>query len=121
MSKKEEIGMRIKTMRRSRGIKQADLARAIGKAPSTITMYETGKREPEMETLEAIAHTLNVPFRELVADDDMSEVDRDRLEALHQNPRLGVLFDRSRKMESKDVETLIKLVNSIIRERDNNE
>ena len=121
MGKKEEIGQRIKALRQSRGIKQADLARAIGKAPSTITMYETGKREPEMETLEAIADYFDVPFRELVAADDMSEVDRDRLEALHQNPRLGVLFDRSRKMESKDVETLIKLVNSIIRERDNNE
>ena len=121
MSKKEEIGQRIKALRQSRGIKQVELARAIGKAPSTITMYETGKREPEMETLEAIAHVFNVPFRELIADDDMSAVDRDRLEALHQNPRLGVLFDRSRKMSSEDVDLMIQLAKKIIRERDNNE
>ena len=41
---------------------QDDLAKAISQSPSSITMYETGRREPDFETLEALADVFNVPF-----------------------------------------------------------
>ena len=62
MGKKKEIGTRIRTMRKSRGMTQEDLARAIGQSASSITMYETGRREPDFETLEALADVFNVPM-----------------------------------------------------------
>lgn len=40
MDKKQLIGLRIKTMRQSRKMTQADLARAINQSQSSITMYE---------------------------------------------------------------------------------
>ena len=62
MAGKNVIGQRIKTMRLSRGMTQADLAKAIGQSQASITMYETGKREPDFETLEALADVFNVPM-----------------------------------------------------------
>ena len=62
MANKNVIGQRIRTMRLSRGITQADLAKAIGQSQSSITMYETGRREPDFETLEALADVFNVPM-----------------------------------------------------------
>ena len=59
MASKNFIGQRIKTMRLSRGMTQADLAKAIGQSQASITMYETGKREPDFETLEALADDLD--------------------------------------------------------------
>ena len=62
MAGKNVIGQRIKTMRLSRGMTQADLAKAISQSQASITMYETGKREPDFETLEALADVFNVPM-----------------------------------------------------------
>lgn len=62
MANKNVVGQRIRTMRLSRGMTQADLAKAIGQSQSSITMYETGRREPDFETLEALADVFNVPM-----------------------------------------------------------
>jgi len=66
MGKKEELGTIIRTMRLSRNLTQAKLAKLIGQSPSSITMYENGKREPDFETLEALADVFNVPLSALV-------------------------------------------------------
>lgn len=42
----------------------------------------------------------------------------DQLEDLHQNPRLRMLFDRTRKMSPDDVETMLAVAASILKERD---
>ncbi len=62
MGKREEIGINIRTMRKSRNMTQEDLARSINQSPSSITMYETGRRSPDYETLEALADVFNVPI-----------------------------------------------------------
>ena len=69
MANRNIIGQRIRTMRLSRGMTQADLAHAINQSQSSITMYETGRREPDFETLEAFADIFNVPLSSLVSDD----------------------------------------------------
>ena len=56
------LSEQIRVMRKSRKMTQADLAKAIGQSPSSITMYETGRREPDFETLEALADVFNVPL-----------------------------------------------------------
>ena len=66
MGKREEIGQRIRTMRKSRGMTQEDLARYIEQSPSSITMYETGRREPDLETLEALADVFNVTLGSII-------------------------------------------------------
>jgi transcriptional regulator with XRE-family HTH domain len=44
--------------------------------------------------------------------------DQDRLEALHQNPRLGLLFDRTRKMSHEDIEFMLQFADRITKDRE---
>ena len=48
----------------------------------------------------------------------LNQEDQDRLEALHQNPALGLLFDRTRKMSHDDVEFMLQFADRILKERD---
>ena len=49
---------------------QEDLGKALGQSASSITMYETGRREPDFETLEALADIFNVPLASLVSEEN---------------------------------------------------
>lgn len=55
-----EFKDRLKEIRTQRGITQRELGRAIGVSHASVAMYETGKRTPEVETLEAICDFFNV-------------------------------------------------------------
>lgn len=46
---------RIKELRQEKGVKQAELARAISVSQATMSEYETGKYEPDIPTLKKIA------------------------------------------------------------------
>ena len=82
-----------------------------------ITKIERGKVDISQKKIVAFANALGTTPRYLL-DGDTEDVDRDRLEALHQNPRLCLLFDRTRKMSDADVETMLAVSASILKERD---
>ena len=50
----------LKYLRKREGLSQAELAKKLDIAPSTIGMYEQGRREPDFETEEKIADFFNV-------------------------------------------------------------
>ena len=56
---------RLKNLRQSFSLTQPELADKIGVSRSTISMYEQGAREPDFETLEAIADFFNVDMNYL--------------------------------------------------------
>lgn len=57
------FGARLKYLRNQDGETQQQLANSLKIAKSTISMYENGQREPDFETLEAIADHYNVDIR----------------------------------------------------------
>lgn len=63
----------IKQLRLERGITQEQLAALLKVSRSTVGMYETGSREPDFETCEAIADIFNVDMDYLLG---RSEVER---------------------------------------------
>lgn len=54
------FGERLRKIRRNRKLTQEELAEITGVSKSTISMYESGKREPDFETLGKIAECLGV-------------------------------------------------------------
>ncbi|UBQ02433.1 helix-turn-helix domain-containing protein [Curtobacterium sp. TXMA1] len=66
--------MRIATLRRERGWTQERLAETSGVAVRTVQRLEGGK-EASLETLSAIARALEVPVRELFAQEDPAELE----------------------------------------------
>lgn len=108
------------------GLSYADLARLTGLSKSTIQRYLSGYTDKvPLDFVQTLCRALNI--REDVAmgwadndpaEDQPSASDMDRLEALHQNPRLGLLFDRSRRMSERDVEFMLQMAERILQERD---
>jgi len=109
------IGEKIKARRKELGMTTEELGRLIGVQRSAITKYEKDRVDLKSKQLQEIAKALDVPPSSLLADDDP---DQERLEALHQDPRLGLLFDRSRKMSREDVEFMLQMADRILKERD---
>lgn len=56
----EELGKKIKTLRKTRGLSQEDLGYLLGLRRSTISNYEIGRRSPSLKEMERIAHILGV-------------------------------------------------------------
>ena len=60
----------LKEARLKSGISQKDLAENIGVAKSTYSLYESGKREPNVDTIKKIASSLNVSADTLLSIDN---------------------------------------------------
>jgi len=58
--------LKLKEIRKARGLKQGDIAKALGVTQATVSFYEQGKREPDLKTLRKLATALNVTIDELV-------------------------------------------------------
>lgn len=60
---------RIRTLRKMRGITMKQLGEVVGLAESTISQYETGKRQPDNETLLKLGEFFNVTVDYLLGAD----------------------------------------------------
>lgn len=71
------LGTRLKYLRKQDGETQQQLATALKISKSTISMYENGQREPDFETLEAIADHYNVDIRTFFPGSELSAQNED--------------------------------------------
>lgn len=62
--------MRIRELRKAKKVTMKDLGNIIGVAESTMSLYETGKRKPDPETLSRLADYFNVSVDYLLGRDE---------------------------------------------------
>lgn len=60
------IGRRIRQLRTAKSMTLDELAASVERAPSQLSMIETGKREPKLTLLQAIAHALGTTIDQLL-------------------------------------------------------
>ena len=118
-----EIGKKMFLRRKELGLTLEEVGDAVGVGKSTVRRWENGMiKNMGRDKIAALAKVLKMSPVEFVPGDDapdsLSIEDRSRLEALHQDPRLGLLFDRSRKMSHEDVEFMLQMADRILKERD---
>jgi transcriptional regulator with XRE-family HTH domain len=103
----------------ARGISQADICRELGMSSTTVSDWCTGKKYPRVDAMQRLADLLGVMFSTLTTEGGIQNFeDQQRIEALHQNPRLGLLFDHTMKMKSADVDFMIQMAERIVKELD---
>jgi predicted transcriptional regulator/DNA-binding Xre family transcriptional regulator len=85
------VGRRVRHLRLARGMTLEELAAAIGKAPSQVSLLENGKREPTLSRLQAVAHALDAGVDDLLNPAPPSH--RDALEVELERVQRGPLFD----------------------------
>lgn len=115
----------LKSLRKSEGLTQTDLASALNISRSAIGMYESGAREPDFETLEMIADYFNVDVDYLMgrtnkttklinpnADSHyyLNEETRAIAQDIYENPDLRILFDASKNTTPEDLKFIIEMV-----------
>lgn len=116
---REIFARNLKYFMEAKGITQADICRELEVSSATASDWCTGKKYPRVDAMQRLADLLGVLFSSLTTENGPKDFeDQRRLEALHQNPRLGLLFDRSRKMSHEDVEFMLQMADRILKERD---
>ena len=109
----------LRRLMESRGISQADICRELEVSSATVSDWCNGKKYPRIDAMQRLADLLGVKYSTLTTEDGLQDYeDQQRLEALHRNPQLGLLFDRTRKMKQEDVEFMLQMADRILKERD---
>lgn len=83
------LGTTIRICRQQRGLSQSALAQASGVSVSHLSLLEHDKREPSLQTIEAIARVLEIPIGILLflaaKADDVSELTAVQIDQLTQS------------------------------------
>lgn len=66
MDIKEKFGIRLKTLRKEKGLSQEELALKFGLNRPYISAIEKGKRNVSLEVMEKLAGAMYIEIRELV-------------------------------------------------------
>ena len=109
---------RLRELRTSRGLTQDDFAKATGLTRSAISMYESGKREPNFEVLEMIADFFNVDMNYLLGKNENStyylnpETARIAQE-IKDTPGQRVLFDAARDLSPEDIKVVMAVIKGL--------
>jgi transcriptional regulator with XRE-family HTH domain len=98
----------------ARGITQADICRELDVSSATASDWCSGKKFPRIDKLQRLADLLSVRLSTLTSETGLQDYeDQDMLEALHQDPALRMLFDRTRKMSHEDVEFMLQFADRL--------
>ena len=108
----------LKKIRLNHNLTQAELAKQLGISRSAVGMYESGEREPDFETLEAIADFFNVDMNYLLGNESRSIYYLDPEAAaiaqeVYERPEMRMLFDASRKISPEDMDLVISMIDRL--------
>jgi len=84
------IGRRVRQLRTERGMTLDDLATAIGRAASQISVIENGKREPKLSELQRLARALGVTIDQVLSTE--APTGRAALEIAFERAQRGPLY-----------------------------
>lgn len=104
----ETMGNRIKQARLDKGMKQYELAEAIGVNFTAISLYESNKREPRRDILEKISLVTNVSADYLMGLSEHKTLNKEKSEKVSQD-----VADLMAKINKLDPEKR-KLIESLI-------
>lgn len=100
---------------------QTELANALDISRSAVGMYENGEREPDFQTLEAIADFFNVDMNRLLGksglsreilennyyiDDEVAEL----AQQIYEDPDKRILFSAARDISKEDMQFVIDMI-----------
>lgn len=107
----------------SKGWSQSQLAERVGVTPGAIGNYESDHSSPKDSILFALMQVLGVDANFIYQDfmpniEERSEVD-EIVEAFHKSKKLAILFSRSAKLKPEDLEIVLKIVERMDEEDEN--
>lgn len=116
-----EFAQNLRALRKEQGMTQTELANALDISRSAVGMYENGEREPDFQTLEAIADFFNVDMNRLLGksglsreilennyyiDDEVAEL----AQQIYEDPDKRILFSAARDISKEDMQFVIDMI-----------
>ena len=113
------FGEKLRQLRQSRYMSQQKLADGLNISQSAIASYENGVREPDFAMIKKIADYFGVSFTSMMPQENGADNDfvLQVADSLHDNPKLRLLFDRSRYLTESDLDAVLAVVTAISKER----
>ena len=102
MDIKSRVALRIKTIRKARGLTQEDLAAMIERSVDAISNIERGISLAGYDTLDRLALGLNVPIAEFFAEPES--------EGNHRTESIQRLVDAARALDDADLEKATTII-----------
>ena len=100
------------------GKTQADICRVLGVSSATASDWCAGKKYPRTDKIQQLADLLGVRFSTLTTEEGPEDYEYQlRLEALHQNPKLRMLFDIQMGLKPQSLDAVTAVVKEIAKER----
>ena len=91
---------------------QQQVADRMGLSRSAIGMYETGKREPELDMLQTFANFFGVDMNTLTTGETNSEMS-ELLEALRSRDDMRMLFKLAKDASPEDVRSAVRIIEAL--------
>jgi transcriptional regulator with XRE-family HTH domain len=126
------FGRNISNIRKSRNLTQEELAKALNISRASLGMYETDKRNPDPEMLKKFANYFDVTIDYLLDMPDSGMNIQQISEAVKDDPELiefwdmlkdredlQILFKQTKKLDSKGIQQIIRIIKAIEDEEDN--
>lgn len=107
-----DFSTNLKNLRISRRLTQLDLANALGSTQSAVASYETGRREPSIETIQRIADYFQVPISTLILSHG-DRADEVATESFFQNKKMKTLFEIVQNFSDDDLDAMITIAKAI--------
>ncbi|HPA58441.1 MAG TPA: helix-turn-helix transcriptional regulator [Synergistales bacterium] len=112
------LGLRIKTLRKSKGLTQKKLSEMVDVSRIYIQSLESNRRLPSMKLLKRLAEALDVDVVDLVQDPYRDSTGRLMLEEVLNDREPVEIWYRSRKLSRSEVQLVQKLVEAALSDWD---
>ena len=102
----------------ARGITQADICRELNVSSATVSDWYSGKKYPRVDAMQRLADLLGVRFSTLTTENGIQDYeDLQFIEAIHQNPKLRMLFNIQMGLRPQSLDAVTAIVKEIAKER----
>lgn len=110
------FGQKIKELRKSHQLTQAELASSIGISRPALSLYEAERREPDIDLLNKLAIFFNVSVDYIIGDfNDRNDIKKDA--TLHLNGKEYNLINTFRKLSIDNQDILIGEAKKLLKEQ----
>lgn len=111
MKLRDRVALRIRTIRKRRGLTQNQLAEGISRSGDAVSQLERGISLPSFETLERLSLALDSPVR------DFFDTERDGQISALRAERITILLDLARQMTDQELQTAVQVLEAMTTKR----